>query len=159
MKNRTSGAAVRRTSRKQTRPRNRSSYFTPKTGAQLRAFAETMTDRRNQAILWMLLDSELRPSEILSLNRGQIRVVIADRRDTGAPAAGSGHLSQFSGDPWRKFTVGSKAIRALRDYMNADRVIGDSPALFTEKTGERMTIDTLMPLIHGWVREAKNRSR
>ena len=139
--------------------RKRPLYFSARTTAQLKALAERMTDRRGRAILWMLIESELRPWELLGLSRGQIRIMTADRRDTNLPTAGSGYLDQLPGEPGRKFAIGPKAMTALRDYLSFDRVTGDSGALYTDKTGGRLTIEALMPMIHDWVREAKTRPR
>lgn len=141
------------------RRRKRTPYFSAAMMERLRPVAESMTDRRDKALLWMLIESSLRPTELLSISRGQIRVMTVDRHDKSLPAAGSGYVDQLAGDSGHKLTIGPTAIIALRDYMKHDRVAGDGPAIFTEKTGERLTIEALMPLIRRWQRQAKVRPK
>ena len=168
---RNSGRAPRRTKqptvRATPRPRShrkngtahkkRSPYLPARIVGPLRAIAERITDRRDRAILLVLIDTELGPSDLLGLSRGQIRIRIEIQRDKSQKALGTGRLTRTSTEPGRKFTIGPEAVEALREYLNSDRVRGDQPALFTDR-GERMAIHTLMPMIDSWIRQAKDQA-
>ena len=149
-------ANVSRSQRKADRkPSKRASYLPTKFTEPLRALANAMADRRDRALLLVLIDSELTPLELVSLSRGQIRVHFARQRDMSVKALGTGCLSRTSSEPGRKFTIGHEAVEALRNYINFDRVRGDHPALFTDRGG-RMAIHTLLALTEQWLQEAKD---
>lgn len=150
-----SSISHRKSRRKNGNECKRRPYLSARDSVALRILAERTTDRRDKALLWVLIDSELRPAEIVSLSRGQIRIRIEKQRDKSLTALGTGCLTRTSTEPGRKFTIGPEAVEALRDYLNSDRVRGDHPALFTERPGQRMTIHTLMPMIDSWIRQAR----
>ena len=170
---RSSGRAPRRTrqpaarsiSRRKSRRKNsneykrRLPYLSASYSMALKILAERITDRRDKALLWVLVDSELRPTEMVSLSRGQIRIRIEKQKDKSFKASGTGCLTRTSTEPVRKFRIGPEAVEALRDYLNSDRVRGDHPALFTERPGQRMTIHTLMPMIDDWIRQAQAKDK
>ena len=145
----------RKTTKKDTR---RPSYLPARIIAALRALAATMTNRRDKALLLLLVDSELKPLDLLSLSRGQIRVRFETQVDKSQKAVGTGCLTRASTEPGRKFTIGPEAVEALREYLNHDRVRGDHPALLTERPGERMTPRTLMAMLDDWIRQANDQA-
>jgi integrase len=124
---------------------------------RLRELALTTTDRRAKAILLMLIDSELRPWELVGLSRGQIRVRMIEQPDGNVRAEGEGSLTQPRAECGRRFVIRQAAVDALRDYLNFNRVRGDCHALFTDH-GERMTTSALLALIDDWVRQAKGQT-
>ncbi len=154
------GSISRRKSRRKNsnKYKRRHPYLSAKDTVALKILAERITDRRDKALLWVLIDSDLRPTEMVNLSRGQIRIGIEKQWDKSLKVLGTGCLTRTPTEPGRKFTVGQEAVEALRDYLNCDRVRGDHPALFTERPGERMTIHTLMPMIDSWIRQAKDQS-
>lgn len=145
----------RKTTKKHSR---RPSYLPARIVGPLRAIAESITDRRDRALLLVLIDSELRPSELVGLSRGQIRVRFEKQKDKSLKALGTGCLTRTSTESGRKFTIGPEAVEALREYLNHDRVRGDHPALFTERPGERLAIHTFAPMLDSWIRQAKDQA-
>jgi integrase len=141
-----------------TKRKKRPPYLPARIIGPLRAIAKRMTDRRDRAILLVLIDSGLAPLDLLGLSRGQIRIRIETQRDKSQKASGTGCLTRTSTEPGRKFTVGPEAVEALREYLNSDRVRGDHPALFTKSPGERMTIHTFAPMLDSWIRQAKDQA-
>ena len=152
-------APRRRSHRKnRTEHKKRPPYLPARIIGPLRAIADSITDRRDRAILLVLIDSELRPSELVGLSRGQISVRFEKQKDKSLKASGTGRLARTSTEPGRKFTIGQDTVGALQNYLNRDRVRGDHPALFTQSPGERMTIHTFAPMLDSWIRQAKNQS-
>ena len=145
----------RKTTKKHSR---RPSYLPARIVGPLRAMADSITDRRDRALLLVLIDSELRPSELVGLSRGQISVRFEKQKDMSLKALGTGCLTRTSTEPGRKFTVGPEAVEALREYLNHDRVRGDHPALFTDRPGERLAIHTFAPMLDKWIRQAKDQA-
>jgi integrase len=97
--------------------KKRSTYLPAMIIGPLRAIAERITDRRGRAILLVLIDSELRPSELVGLSRGQIRVRFEKQKDKRLEASGAGCLTRTATEQGRKFTIGPEAVEALRDYL------------------------------------------
>jgi integrase len=145
----------RKTTKKHSR---RPPYLPARIVGPLRAIAESIANRRDRALLLVLIDSELRPTELVGLSRGQIRVRFEKQKDKTLKALGTGCLARTSTEPGRKFMIGPEAVEALREYLNSDRVRGDHPALFTERPGERLAIHTFAPMLDSWIRQAKDQA-
>ena len=143
--------------RKATKHSKREPYLPVGMIPRLREVAQTTTDRRAKAILWILIDSGLRPWELVGLSRGQIQVRMIQQCDGNVQAEGEGSLTQPRAEYGRKFVIRQAAVDALRDYLNFNRVRGDCHALFTDH-GERMTTSALLALIDDWVRQAKGQA-
>ena len=141
--------------RKATKHSKRESYLPGGMIPRLREVAQTTTDRRAKAILWILIDSGLRPWELVGLSRRQIRVRMVEQPNGTVRVEGTGSLTQPKAEYGRRFVIGQEAVEALRDYLNMSRVRGDCPALFTDR-GERMTTAALMALIDDWIRQSRN---
>ena len=143
--------------RKAAKHSKRESYLPVGMIPRLRESALTTTDLRAKAILLILIDSELRPWELVGLSRGQIRVRMIQQCDGNVQAEGEGSLTQPRAEYGRRFVIRQAAVDALRDYLNFNRVRGDCHALFTDH-GERMTTSALLALIDDWVRQAKGQA-
>jgi integrase len=141
--------------RKASKRSKREPYLPIRMIPRLRELAQATNDRRAKAILWILIDSGLRPWELVGLSRGQIRVRMIEQPDGAVRTEAAGSLTRPRAEYGRRFVIGQEAVDALRDYMNLNRVRGDNPALFTDH-GERMTTAALMALIDDWIRQAKN---
>lgn len=141
----------------QKKQRKRPPYLSAGLVKQLRAVARTVTSLRDKAILLVLIDSGLQPIEIVGLSRGQIRVQILNRLDGSAKVQGNGRLTEPAAEMGRTFTIGQRAVDALREYLERDRVRGDHPALFLDN-GRRMLVGTLMQMIDGWLHQTDAQS-
>lgn len=141
--------------RKASKHSKREPYLPIRMIPRLRELAQTTTDLRAKAILLILIESELRPWELVGLSRGQIRIRMIEQLDGSLRAEGAGSLTQPRAECGRRFVIGQEAVDALREYLNLNRVRGDCSALFTDH-GERMTTAALLALIDDWIRQAKN---
>lgn len=109
----------------------------------LDTLANSVTDGRDRAIILMLIDSGLRASELVRLDREMISL------DTTA-SGGRGLLPPFMSLRARKFWVTDRTVDALRDYLSTERDQDCNAALFVDQRGNRMTVQQLRKMIHGW---------
>jgi len=94
--------------------------------------SKSLMDRRDKAILLVLLDTGLRASEFLAVDIGDIDM-----------ATGSILVRRGKGSKFRTAFVGSKARRALVSYLRMRLHLGDAKPLFATLSGNRLTYSGL----------------
>lgn len=109
----------------------------------LAVLIDGITERRDRAIILMLIDSGLRASELVKLNREMISL------DTTAPG-GRGLLPPSLSLRTRTFWVTARTVDALRDYLSTERDQDCNAALFVDQRGNRITAQQLRKMIHRW---------
>jgi integrase/recombinase XerD len=109
----------------------------------LAALTDGITDRRDRAIILMLIDSGLRASELVQLDR---RSVSLNDEDSGA----SGQVLRHKSGRSSKFLITRRAADALSDYLNFERNQDCNVALFIDQKGNRVSTRHLRNMIHRW---------
>ena len=104
---------------------------------------DRLLDRRDRAILETLYSAGLRASELAGLDRDAIDL------DRGlARVAGKGKKERLA-------LLGSHAVRALQEYLDARRAEGlDHEALFLNRFGGRLTPRSVQRALERWVAAA-----
>jgi integrase len=126
----------------------KSSYKQPVGQQVLEKLAAGITDLRDRAIILFLMDTGLRVSELVQLDRSMIKA------DTSVPRAGplmntaTGSLPIAKSLVPRKFYVSERAFEALNLYLGSRD--DPNPALFTTKSGERLRVDQVGKPVHAW---------
>jgi integrase/recombinase XerD len=109
----------------------------------LAALTDGIPDRRDRAIILMLIDSGLRGSELVQLDRGSVSL---NDGDSGA----SGQVLRHKSGRSRKFLITRRAADALSDYLNFERNQDCNVALFIDQKGNRVSTRYLRNMIHRW---------
>jgi len=94
--------------------------------------SRSLMDRRDKAILLVLLDTGLRASELLAVDIGDVDM-----------ATGSILVRRGKGSKFRTAFVGSKARRALVSYLRMRLHLGNAKPLFATLSGNRLTYSGL----------------
>jgi site-specific recombinase XerD len=113
----------------------------------IQTLATGISDLRDRAIILILADTGARVSEIIQLNRDDIKVG-AGTIGAGFMFAPVGTLSfLMKGNRPRKLYLSARALEALDAYLETRE---DSNAALFIRGGERITAQTVRRLLHVW---------
>jgi integrase len=114
-------------------------------GQVLSALANGITDLRDRAVVMMLIESGIRASELVLLDR---EIILLE-----GPKAGNDELRDPKSSFTRQFRVYRNTVRALQDYLSTARDQDSNPALFVDEQGKRLTQHSLRAMVYRWCDE------
>ena len=94
-------------------------------------------DRRDKAIVLLLMESGLRATDLVLLDRDMISFSSKTLSDGRTETTGVGKVPSPKFRQDRRFFLSARAIEGLRDYLETDRQDTD-PVLFANRHGGRL---------------------
>jgi site-specific recombinase XerD len=116
----------------------------------LTKFVAGISDRRDKAIILLLIDAGLRAGEVVHLNRDSITLGSRKALDGAVELFGAGKVSQIGSKRDRVFQITDRTVAALNEYLNEDRWHDNSPALFITKKWVRLSSNHIGQVMCRW---------
>jgi len=107
-------------------------------------------DLRDQAIILVLMESGLRASELVLLDRDMITIGTHTLPDGSVETTATGSVPSVKGSPERQFFLSTRAVKAVCDYLTAKRNDDTSPVLFSNRHGGRLGAAVIRHTLSGW---------
>jgi integrase len=114
------------------------------------ALVAGITDRRDKAIILFLMESGLRATELVLLNRDMISFVTRTLDDGRTETTGIGVVPSIKFGQDRQFCLSAEAIEVLRDYLETDRCNDVDPVLFARRQGGRLGPAKIRQMLSQW---------
>ena len=95
----------------------------------LNKFVAGITDRRDKALVMLLIDTGLRAGEVIELNKDSITYRSRELSDGSGRIAGTGQLIRTKSHEERTFYFSAQTLIALTEYLTKDRGDDGLPAL------------------------------
>jgi site-specific recombinase XerC len=111
--------------------------------AALEALANGVTNSRDRAIIWMLIETGLRGGEIVALDQKKVSL-------NADGSGGSGEFTQTKSATGRMFCFGRRTAQALHEYLATKRADDCSDAFFVGHSGKRLTVPQLSNMVRRW---------
>jgi integrase/recombinase XerC len=108
-----------------------------------------ISDACDRAIVLLFVYSGLRLSELQQLNKDSITLSRHELPDRSREYYGSGEVLG-KGSKRHQFIVGPKAVVAVRDYLAAERMSDNIPALFISSRQRRLSCRAIQQIIDKW---------
>jgi integrase len=102
------------------------------------ALVNGITDRRDKAIILVLMDAGLRANELAQLDRDMIRCETHNLPDGSVETIGIGSVPSAKMRQNRQVFLSSEAIQAISEYLTADRIDDTDRPLFRGRHGGRL---------------------
>jgi integrase len=114
----------------------------------LNKFVNGVSDRRAKALALLMLDTGIRAGEVVALDKDSIKIESRVLSDGSVQASGTGGVFCAKSHRGRTFYLSARTLAALADYLRKDRGNDESPALFTNKDGARLSCPALLRVMH-----------
>jgi site-specific recombinase XerD len=113
----------------------------------LNKFVDGISDRRTKALALLILDTGLRPGEAVALNKDSIKHESRVLPDGSVQTSITGQVFCAKSQKERTFYLSARAAAAITDYLTTDRGDDESPALFVNQDGTRLSSPALLRVI------------
>jgi site-specific recombinase XerD len=131
------------------RPKVRNEQPRAVSEADLVTLLDGITDLRDKALVLLFLYSGLRLSELQQLNKDSITIRRRGTPDGSIQFYGTGEVVGKGGKR-RQFLAGPKAILAMSDYLAAERMNDNLPALFLSSRKARLSCRAIQQIVDKW---------
>ncbi len=111
-------------------------------------FVGGISDPRAKALVLLMLDTGLRAGEVAALDKSSIKYESRVLPDGSVQTSGTGHVFCAKSHKGRTFYLSAQTVAALTDYLTNDRGDDESPALFVNKDGTRLSSPALLRVMH-----------
>jgi len=115
--------------------------------ADYAALVNGITDRRDKAIILILMESGLRANELAQLDREMIRRETQTLSDGSVRTVGIGSVANVKSREKRQFFLSSEAMQAIDEYLTVDRKDDTDRALFVGRHGSRLGAPSIRLLL------------
>ena len=107
-------------------------------------------DLRDKAIILVLMESGLRATELVLLDRDMISIKIHTHADGSTVAIATGSVPSMKLGHDRQFFLSTRAVNAIRDYLAAKRTDDASCVLFSNRMGGRLGPKMIRIILSSW---------
>ena len=107
-----------------------------------------ISDRRAKALALLMLDTGLRAGEVVTLEKGSIKIDSRVLPDGSVRISGTGQVFCPKSQKGRSFYLSARTLAALGDYLTKDRGDDESPALFVNEDGTRLSPPAILREMH-----------
>jgi site-specific recombinase XerD len=114
------------------------------------ALVNGIDDLRDKAIILVLMESGLRASELILLDRNMITIGTHEVPDGSVETIATGTVPSLKGGGERKFFLSARAVKAICDYLAAKRNDDTSPVLFSNRHGGRLGAPLIRHTLSNW---------
>ena len=111
-------------------------------------FVGGISDRRAKALALLMLDTGVRAGEVAALDKGSIKIDSRVLPNGSVRISGTGQVFSAKSQKGRTFYLSARPLAALGDYLTKDRGDDESPALFVNKDGTRLSPPAILREMH-----------
>jgi site-specific recombinase XerD len=114
------------------------------------ALVDGVSDLRDKAIILVLMESGLRASELVLLDRDMITIGTHTLPDGSVETIATGSVPSTNGGHERHFFLSARAVKAVCAYLRAKRNDDTSRVLFSNRHGGRLGAPLIRNMLSGW---------
>jgi integrase len=114
------------------------------------ALVDGIDDLRDKAIILVLMESGLRATELVLLNRDTITIRTGTLPDGSAGTIATGTVPSAKGGGERQFFLSVRTANAVFDYLTTKRNDDTSPVLFSNRHGGRLGAAVIRHTLSNW---------
>ena len=114
------------------------------------ALVDGVTDLRDRAILMVLMESGLRATELVLLDRDTITIRTRKLSDGSVDTIATGTVPSVKGGHERQFFLSVRTAQAVYDYLTTKRNDDTSLVLFSNRHGGRLGAAVIRHTLSNW---------
>ena len=114
------------------------------------ALVDGVADVRDRAVIMVLMESGLRATELVLLDRDTITIRTRKLSDGSVDTIATGTVPSVKGGHERQFFLSARAVKAVCDYLTTKRNDDTSPVLFSNRHGGRLGANQIRTILSGW---------
>jgi site-specific recombinase XerD len=114
------------------------------------ALVDGVDDLRDKAVILVLMESGLRASELVLLDRNMITIGVHTLPGESIQTIATGTVPSVKGGQERQFFLSARAVKAVCDYLTTKRNDDTSPVLFANRYGGRLGAALIRHTLSNW---------
>ena len=114
------------------------------------ALVDGVSDLRDKAIMLVLMESGLRATELVLLDRGMITIGTHTLPNGSVGTIATGTVPSTKGGGERQFFLSARTAKAVCDYLTTKRNDDTSPVLFSNRHGGRLGAPLIRHTLSNW---------